>query len=161
FKCTRPWGVCAPLNALTPVSSYSSTVPNLLYQNTGGYGEALMKSSVVKRSIVIDGHKTSVSLEDAFWSGLKEIAEAQQAPLSMVVGEIDQTRQQGNLSSAIRLFVLDHVRTHFRRDSPGELGLGAVSACRINWSEATDELAPVGARHQATLYPIPIAILPC
>lgn len=89
---------------------------NLLYQNTGGYGEALMKSSVVKRSIVIDGHKTSVSLEDAFWSSLKEIAEAQQAPLSMVVGEIDQTRQQGNLSSAIRLFVLDHVRTHFRRD---------------------------------------------
>ncbi len=82
----------------------------------GGFGEALMKSSVVKRSIVIDGHKTSVSLEDAFWSGLKEIAEAQQAPLSMVVGEIDQTRQQGNLSSAIRLFVLDHVRTHFRRD---------------------------------------------
>jgi predicted DNA-binding ribbon-helix-helix protein len=104
------------LKALAPVSSYSSAVPNLLYQNTGGFGEALMKSSVVKRSIVIDGHKTSVSLEDAFWSSLKEIAEAQQAPLSMVVGEIDQTRQQGNLSSAIRLFVLDHVRTHFRRD---------------------------------------------
>jgi predicted DNA-binding ribbon-helix-helix protein len=113
---TRPGAIVALLKALAPVSSYSSTVPNLLYQNTGGFGEALMKSSVVKRSIVIDGHKTSVSLEDAFWSGLKEIAEAQQAPLSMVVGEIDQTRQQGNLSSAIRLFVLDHVRTHFRRD---------------------------------------------
>jgi predicted DNA-binding ribbon-helix-helix protein len=114
---TRPGAIVALLKALAPVSSYSSTVPNLLYQNTGGFGEALMKSSVVKRSIVIDGHKTSVSLEDAFWSSLKEIAEAQQAPLSMVVGEIDQTRQQGNLSSAIRLFVLDHVRTtHFRRD---------------------------------------------
>ncbi|HEX3340353.1 MAG TPA: ribbon-helix-helix domain-containing protein [Pseudolabrys sp.] len=74
-----------------------------------------MKSSIVKRSIVIDGHKTSVSLEDAFWSSLKEIAEAREAPLSMVVGAIDQTRQQGNLSSAIRLFVLDHVRTHFHR----------------------------------------------
>jgi predicted DNA-binding ribbon-helix-helix protein len=70
-----------------------------------------MKSPVVKRSIVIDGHKTSVSLEDAFWSGLKEIARAEQATLSNMVAEIDKTRQQGNLSSAIRLFVLDRVRT--------------------------------------------------
>ena len=69
-----------------------------------------MKSSVVKRSIAIGGHKTSVSLEDAFWSGLKEIARAKQATLSNMVAEIDKTRQQGNLSSAIRLFVLDQVR---------------------------------------------------
>ena len=69
-----------------------------------------MKSQVVKRSIVIDGHKTSVSLEDAFWTGLREIAQAQDATLSKLVGEIDRTRQQGNLSSAIRLFVLDQVR---------------------------------------------------
>jgi predicted DNA-binding ribbon-helix-helix protein len=70
-----------------------------------------MKSSVVKRSVVIDGHKTSVSLEDAFWSGLKEIARAQHATLSNLVTEIDRTREQTNLSSAIRLFVLDRVRT--------------------------------------------------
>ena len=69
-----------------------------------------MNSQVVKRSIVIDGHKTSVSLEDAFWTGLREIAQAQHATLSTLVGEIDRTRQQGNLSSAIRLFVLDQVR---------------------------------------------------
>jgi len=69
-----------------------------------------MKSQVVKRSIVIDGHKTSISLEDAFWTGLKEIAQARHATMSKLVGEIDRTRQQGNLSSAIRLFVLDHVR---------------------------------------------------
>ena len=69
-----------------------------------------MKSSVIKRSIVIDGHKTSVSLEDAFWRGLKEIARGQQATLSNVVAEIDKSRQRGNLSSAIRLFVLDRVR---------------------------------------------------
>ena len=69
-----------------------------------------MKSAVIKRSIIIHGHKTSISLEDAFWSGLKEIAQAQHATLSSMVGEIDKTRQQGNLSSAIRLFVLDHVR---------------------------------------------------
>ena len=67
-----------------------------------------MKSSVVKRSIVIDGHKTSVSLEDAFWNNLKEIAHAQEATLSELVAKIDVTRGQGNLSSAIRLFVLDH-----------------------------------------------------
>jgi predicted DNA-binding ribbon-helix-helix protein len=76
------------------------------------WGVDFMKSSVVKRSIVIDGHKTSVSLEDAFWSGLKEIALAQGATLSEMVAGIDTTRQQGNLSSAIRLFVLDHVRTN-------------------------------------------------
>jgi predicted DNA-binding ribbon-helix-helix protein len=69
-----------------------------------------MKSSIVKRSIVIDGHKTSVSLEDAFWSDLREIAHAQRATLSKLVAKIDQTRQQGNLSSAIRLFVLEHNR---------------------------------------------------
>jgi predicted DNA-binding ribbon-helix-helix protein len=69
-----------------------------------------MKSSIIKRSVVIAGHKTSVSLEDAFWSGLKEIALAQQATLSKTVAEIDKARQRGNLSSAIRLFVLDRVR---------------------------------------------------
>jgi predicted DNA-binding ribbon-helix-helix protein len=73
-----------------------------------------MKSSVVKRSIVIDGHKTSVSLEDAFWSDLKEIAHTRRATLSELVAEIDETRQHGNLSSAIRLFVLGHFRTHGR-----------------------------------------------
>ena len=70
-----------------------------------------MKSLVVKRSVVIDGHKTSVSLEDEFWSGLKEIAKTQHASLSNILTEIDRARQQGNLSSAIRLFVLDRVRT--------------------------------------------------
>jgi predicted DNA-binding ribbon-helix-helix protein len=69
-----------------------------------------MKSLVVKRSIVIAGHKTSVSLEDAFWGGLKETAHRQQMTLSTMVGEIDTGRQQGNLSSAIRLFVLDRMR---------------------------------------------------
>ena len=69
-----------------------------------------MKSSILKRSIVIDGHKTSVSLEDAVWSGLKEIAHAQCVTLSKMVAEIDETRQHGNLSSAIRLFVLDRMR---------------------------------------------------
>ena len=69
-----------------------------------------MKSPVIKRSIVIAGHKTSVSLEDAFWRGLKEIAIGRDKTLSDLVAEIDTERQHGNLSSAIRLFVLDHYR---------------------------------------------------
>jgi predicted DNA-binding ribbon-helix-helix protein len=69
-----------------------------------------MKSSVIKRSIVVDGHKTSVSLEDAFWTDLKKIAQTQQMTLSELVTKIDGTREQGNLSSAIRLFVLQHFR---------------------------------------------------
>jgi predicted DNA-binding ribbon-helix-helix protein len=69
-----------------------------------------MKSPVVKRSIVIAGHKTSVSLEDAFWTGLKEIATRRDMTLSDLVASIDTDRRQGNLSSAIRLFVLDHYR---------------------------------------------------
>jgi predicted DNA-binding ribbon-helix-helix protein len=69
-----------------------------------------MKSPVVKRSIVIAGHKTSVSLEDAFWSGLKQIALGCDRTLSEMVAMIDSERAHGNLSSAIRLFVLDHYR---------------------------------------------------
>ena len=69
-----------------------------------------MKSPVVKRSIVIAGHKTSVSLEDEFWNSLKEIASARDETLSDLVATIDGARSQGNLSSAIRLYVLDHFR---------------------------------------------------
>ena len=77
-----------------------------------------MKSQVVKRSIVIAGHKTSVSLEDAFWKGLKEIAAARNIPLSDLVSTIDNERQHGNLSSAIRLFVLDYYRAQAGGDMP-------------------------------------------
>ena len=69
-----------------------------------------MKSQVVKRSVVIDGHKTSISLEDAFWSSLKAIAQTQGATVAQTVTTINETRKQGNLSSAVRLFVLDCVR---------------------------------------------------
>jgi predicted DNA-binding ribbon-helix-helix protein len=75
-----------------------------------------MKSPVVKRSVVLAGHKTSVSLEDAFWQGLKEIASGRHETLSNMVGHIDGGRRQGNLSSAIRLFVLDHYRDHAVRE---------------------------------------------
>ena len=70
-----------------------------------------MKSPVVKRSIILAGHKTSVSLEDEFWRGMKEIAGKRLMTLSTLVDAIDSQRQQGNLSSALRLFVLDYYRS--------------------------------------------------
>ena len=69
-----------------------------------------MKSQVAKRSIVVAGHKTSVSLEDAFWKALKEIAGKREITLSDLVASIDSQRHHGNLSSAIRLFVLEFYR---------------------------------------------------
>ena len=75
-----------------------------------------MKSSVIKRSVVIDGHKTSVSLEDPFWTELKNIAHARQLTLSDLVSKIEGTHAQSNLSSAIRLFVLHHFREDKQMD---------------------------------------------
>lgn len=76
------------------------------------FAETTLKSLVAKRSVMIGGQKTSVSLEDPFWNDLKEIAYFQRATLSQVVEEIDRARQHDNMSSAIRLFVLDQVRMH-------------------------------------------------
>jgi predicted DNA-binding ribbon-helix-helix protein len=69
-----------------------------------------MKSLVVKRSVVVAGHKTSVSLEDAFWKSVKEIAGYRHVTLSALLLAIDSERRHGNLSSAIRLFVLNYYR---------------------------------------------------
>jgi predicted DNA-binding ribbon-helix-helix protein len=79
-----------------------------------------MKSNVVKRSVVIAGHKTSVSLEDAFWKALKAMAGERNIPLSDVVTAIDAKREHANLSSAIRLFILDsyQVRVHEKTNAP-------------------------------------------
>jgi predicted DNA-binding ribbon-helix-helix protein len=89
-----------------------------------------MKSPVVKRSIVIAGHKTSVSLEDAFWQGLKEIAGGRDMTLSDLVAAIDSERQHGNLSSAIRLFVLDFYRNQLPDDKDGRDGTHEILATR-------------------------------
>jgi predicted DNA-binding ribbon-helix-helix protein len=83
-----------------------------------------VKSQVVKRSVVLDGHKSSVSLEDAFWMGLKEIACTRVVTLSGLVTSIDAQRQQGNLSSALRLYVLEFYRSQVPAtdgwEGPGE-----------------------------------------
>jgi len=69
-----------------------------------------MKSTLTKRSVVIGAHKTSVSLENEFWEGLKEIARAKQSSLSELLSIIDSQREQTNLSSAIRVFILKQYR---------------------------------------------------
>jgi predicted DNA-binding ribbon-helix-helix protein len=88
---------------------------------------------VIKRSIVIAGHKTSVSLEEAFWRSLKEIARERGTTLSELVASIDSNRRHGNLSSAIRLFVLDHYRSGQRGpgETPRELGAARHAYERI------------------------------
>jgi predicted DNA-binding ribbon-helix-helix protein len=76
-------------------------------------GQAV-KSSVSKRSIVIAGHKTSVSIEDEFWNSMKEIAVERGMTLGALVATIDGDRKHANLSSAIRLFVLGVYRDQRR-----------------------------------------------
>jgi predicted DNA-binding ribbon-helix-helix protein len=64
------------------------------------------ETGILKHSLVIAGHRTSVSLEHAFWSRLKTIAGARGRSIAALVAEIDARRDQANLSSAIRVFVL-------------------------------------------------------
>jgi predicted DNA-binding ribbon-helix-helix protein len=76
------------------------------------------KSPLRKRSIRLDGHKTSVTLEDAFWGAFKEIAAAQGTSVERLIATINserRERQHTNLSSAIRLFVLDYYRNDCAR----------------------------------------------
>jgi predicted DNA-binding ribbon-helix-helix protein len=77
---------------------------------SNGAGRHAMNSTVIKRSIIVAGHKTSVSLEDGFWNALKQIAGGRDATVSDLVAIIDADRQHANLSSAIRLFVLGFYR---------------------------------------------------
>lgn len=64
-------------------------------------------SAIVKHSLAIAGHRTSVSLEQAFWEGLKAIAAERGQSLAALVASIDAERGEANLSSAIRVFVLN------------------------------------------------------
>jgi predicted DNA-binding ribbon-helix-helix protein len=93
---------------------------------------ATFKSAVIKRSVRVAGHKTSVSLEDAFWRGLKAIAGEHHVPLSDLIDRIDSGRQHTNLSSAIRLFVLDFYREQREVDrdasAPNDLTIAVVAS---------------------------------
>ena len=65
------------------------------------------RTALVKRSLTIRGHRTSISLEDTFWLQMKALAERREISLSALVAEIDAARGGANLSSAIRVFVLE------------------------------------------------------
>jgi predicted DNA-binding ribbon-helix-helix protein len=88
-------------------------------QSDDRWGCFLMRSRVAKRSVVINDHKTSISLEDEFWEGLKVIAKLRVTNLSALVTTIDSQREHANLSSAIRIFVLNFYRNQVP-DSTGE-----------------------------------------
>ena len=68
---------------------------------------ATPNTRIIKHSIVIAGHRTSISLEDAFWNALKEIANDEDLSLATLVAQIDAARGNANLSSALRVFVLN------------------------------------------------------
>lgn len=63
-----------------------------------------------KRSLTIAGHRTSISIEPEFWTGLEEMAAAAGQSLPQVVAQIDETRSNPNLSSSLRVAVLDYYR---------------------------------------------------
>jgi predicted DNA-binding ribbon-helix-helix protein len=69
-----------------------------------------MKSLNVKRSVMIAGHNTSICLEDAFWSALQDIAKERDQTVNHLVSSIDANRDNANLSSAVRLYVLDYYK---------------------------------------------------
>jgi len=75
----------------------------------------MAKSAVTKRSVVIGGHKTSVSLEEPFWSEVRAIADGEQITVSNLLRRIDRERSNANLSSSIRVYVLEHVREKVSR----------------------------------------------
>lgn len=70
-----------------------------------------MGFAVLKRSVSIAGHRTSISLEEPFWEGLREIAEREKISVQALIGRIDAERGEQNLSSAIRVFVLNDLRS--------------------------------------------------
>ena len=72
--------------------------------------EHLKKSAVIKRSILINGHKTSVSLENEFWSGLHDVARSMNVPAAKLVEQLDRDSDNVNLSSAIRVFVFNQLK---------------------------------------------------
>lgn len=67
-------------------------------------------TSISKRSVVVNGRKTSVSLEDSFWQALTDIARAQGQSVAQIVRDIDKDRRDRNRSSALRVYVLEHFR---------------------------------------------------
>ena len=82
------------------------------------FREPATMSRPVKRSFAIKGHRTSISLEAAFWEALKEAAAEDGIALASLVAEIDSTRGTGGLSSAVRIWLLDRYRKRLAAAQP-------------------------------------------
>jgi predicted DNA-binding ribbon-helix-helix protein len=95
-------------------------------------GAVVMKSVVVKRSVIFSGHKTSISLEDPFWKSLKEIAELKHLTMPALLAAINSERHEGNLSSAIRLFVLKYYRDQLETKERLDEALRLINASMQN-----------------------------
>jgi predicted DNA-binding ribbon-helix-helix protein len=91
-----------------------------------------MKSLVVKRSIVIDGHKTSVTVEEAFWKGLHKIAHERDMGVNRLIASIDRDRQFANLSSTIRLFVFEYYRDQREREQAVSAAVEAAQSLSLS-----------------------------
>ena len=104
-----------------------------------------MKSAITKRSVVIGGHKTSVSLEEPFWSAVREIAGNQQMTVSSLLRQIDLERRNANLSSAIRVYVLENVRSQAATARPAE---------RTRRRDAVERHPRHGLRLSAPIWPL-------
>jgi len=92
------------------IGRFVTTQGNYQGPNIARSEEEDLTHAIVKRSVIVSGHKTSVSLEEPFWQYLKEIAGKSDRHLSNVVADIKANRGPNNLSSAIRLFVFETAR---------------------------------------------------
>jgi predicted DNA-binding ribbon-helix-helix protein len=100
----------------------------LLFRNGEPDGALMKTAAAIKRTAMIDGRKTSVSLEDSFWTALNEIARSQGVTVSSLVTSIAAARKQSNLSSEIRVFVLEHFRNKDKSAAPPHSTRAAVNS---------------------------------
>ena len=102
-----------------------------------------MKSAIAKRSVVLDHHKTSISLEDEFWNGVKSIADRKKIKLTELLAQIDGERNNANLSSAIRVFVLNEARAQAGIEPPPPQSVGGALP---KWTVEAEPVNGHGAR---------------
>jgi len=88
-----------------------------------------MSGAIRKRSVQIGGHATSVSLEEAFWAALSELAASRGLSVNRLVAEIDRTRtpDAANLSSAIRVYILTELQGRGREEEPEQIRTSSAS----------------------------------
>lgn len=111
-------------------------------QETGTAPKGLQATRPVKRSFSLAGHRTSISLEAAFWDALREAAKAEGVPLAALVARIDQERGGAGLSGAVRVWVLDY----FMRKAEGRMAPGTGAAGAENAGAATTAGTAIAGR---------------